>query len=106
MRAVIVLPLAAGFTVVVVGGTVAPLFTLLGAFWLLVTTELPGNRQQRGVAYLGMALNMSLLITIGTLLAPIAWLAVTFMFFLGVAVTLAGVASATMSAGQRAILLS
>jgi uncharacterized membrane protein YccC len=106
MRAAIVIPLAAGFTVVVVGGTVAPLFTLLGAFWLLVTTEFPGNRQQRGVAYLGMALNMSLLITIGTLLAPIAWLAVTFMFFLGVAVTLAGVASATMSAGQRAILLS
>jgi len=106
MRAAIVVPLAAGFTVVVVGGTVAPLFTLLGAFWLLVTTEFPGNRQQRGVAYLGMALNMSLLITIGTVFAPIAWLAVTFMFFLGVAVTLAGVASATMSAGQRAILLS
>jgi uncharacterized membrane protein YccC len=106
IRAAIVIPLAAGFTVVVVGGTVAPLFTLLGALWLLVTTEFPGNRQQRGVAYLGMALNMSLLITIGTLLAPIAWLAVTFMFFLGVAATLAGVASATMSAGQRAILLS
>jgi Fusaric acid resistance protein-like len=106
MRAAIVIPLAAGFTVVVVGGTVAPLFTLLGAFWLLVTTEFPGNRQQRGVAYLGLAFNMSLLITIGTLLAPIAWLAVTLMFFLGVAVTLAGVASATMSAGQRAILLS
>jgi Fusaric acid resistance protein-like len=106
IRAGITVPLAAGFTVVVVGGTVAPLFTLLGAFWLLVTTEFPGNRQQRGVAYLGMALNMSLLITIGTLLAPIAWLAVTFMFFLGVAVTLASVASATMSAGQRAILLS
>jgi hypothetical protein len=106
MRAAIVIPLAAGFTVVVVGGTVAPLFTLLGAFWLLVTTEFPGNRQQRGLAYLGLAFNMSLLITIGTLLAPIAWLAVTFMFFLGVAVTLAGVASATMSAGQRAILLS
>src|SRR3984885_1060567 len=106
IRAAIVIPLAAGFTVVVVGGTVAPLFTLLGALWLLVTTEFPGNRQQRGVAYLGMALNMSLLITIGPLLAPIAWLAVMFMFFLGVAATLAGVASATMSAGQRAILLS
>jgi hypothetical protein len=106
IRAAIVIPLAAGFTVVVVGVTVAPLFTLLGALWLLVTTEFPGNRQQRGVAYLGMALNMSLLITIGTLLAPVAWLAVTFMFFLGVAATLAGVASATMSAGQRAILLS
>jgi len=106
IRAAIAVPLAAGFSVVVVGGTAAPLFTLLGAFWLLVVTDFPGNRQQRAVAYLGLAVNVSLLITIGTLIAPIAWLAVTFMFFLGVAVTLAGVASATMSAGQRAVLLS
>jgi len=106
LRAAIMVPLAAGFTFVVVGGRVAPLFTLLGAFWLLVVTEFPGNRQQRAVAYLGLALNVSVLITIGTLVAPIAWLAVTLMFFLGVAVTLAAVASATMSAGQRATLLS
>jgi hypothetical protein len=72
--------------------------------WLLVTTEFPGNRQQRGVAYLGMAHNMSRLITIGTVFAPIAWLAVTFMFFLGVAVTLAGVASATMSAARGGLI--
>jgi hypothetical protein len=78
---------------------------LLGAFWLLVVTEFPGNRQQRALAYLGLTVNGVVLITAGTLVAPIAWLAVTLMFFLGVAVTLASMLSTTMSAGQRATLL-
>jgi hypothetical protein len=78
---------------------------LLGAFWLLVVAEFPGNRQQRAVAYLGLTVNGIVLITLGTLVAPFEWLAVTLMFFLGVAVTLAGMLSATMSAGHRATLL-
>ncbi|HUO38830.1 MAG TPA: FUSC family protein, partial [Mycobacterium sp.] len=82
-----------------------PLYALLGAFWLLVVTEFPGNRQQRAVAYLGLAVNGFVLISLGTLVAPIAWLAVALMLGLGVAVTFAGLLSATMSAGQRATLL-
>ena len=105
MRAAIMVPVAAGFAFVVVGGRVVPLYALLGAFWLLVVTEFPGNRQQRAVAYVGLAVNGFVLITVGTLVAPIAWLAVTLMFFLGVAVTLASLLSTTMSAGQRATLL-
>jgi Fusaric acid resistance protein-like len=104
-RAAIMVPLTAGFAFVVVGGKVVPLYALLGAFWLLVVTEFPGNRQQRAVAYLGLAVNGFVLIPLGTLVAPTAWLAVTLMFFLGVAVVLAGMLSATMSAGQRATLL-
>jgi Fusaric acid resistance protein-like len=105
IRAAIMVPLTAGIAFVVVGGKVTPLYALLGAFWLLVVTEFPGNRQQRGVAYLGLTVNGIVLIAIGTLVAPIAWLAVTLMFFLAVAVTLAGMLSTTMSAGQRATLL-
>ena len=105
IRAAIMVPFTVGFAFVVVGGKATPLYALLGAFWLLVVTEFPGNRQQRAVAYLGLALNGFVLITLGTLVAPIAWLAVTLMFLLGVAVTLAGMLSATMSAGQRATLL-
>ena len=86
IRAAIMVPVAAGFAFLVVGGRVVPLYALLGAFWLLVVTEFPGNRQQRAVAYLGLAVNGFVLITVGTLVAPIAWLAVTLMFFLGVAV--------------------
>jgi hypothetical protein len=105
IRAAIMVPLTAGFAFAVVGGRATPLYALLGAFWLLVVTDFPGNRQQRAVAYLGLAVNGFVLITLGTLVAPIAWLAVTLMFALGVAVTLAGMLSATMSAGQRATLL-
>jgi Fusaric acid resistance protein-like len=105
VRAAIMVPLTAGFAFVFVGGHAAPLYALLGAFWLLVVTEFPGNRQQRAVAYLGLTVNGIVLITLGTLVAPIAWLAVTLMFFLGLAVTLAALLSATMSAGQRATLL-
>lgn len=105
VRAAIMVPFTAGFAFVVVGGMVVPLYALLGAFWLLVVTEFPGNRQQRAVAYLGLAVNGFVLITAGTLVAPVAWLAVTLTFLLGVAVVLAGMLSATMSAGQRATLL-
>jgi hypothetical protein len=105
IRAAIMVPLTAGFAFVVVGGRAAPLYALLGAFWLLVVTDFPGNRQQRAVAYLGLAVNGFVLITLGTLVTPIAWLAVTLMFALGVVVTLAGMLSSTTSAGQRATLL-
>jgi len=105
IRAAIMVPLSAGLAFALVGGRVTPLYALLGAFWLLVVTEFPGNRQQRAVAYLGLTVNGIVLIALGTLVAPIAWLAVTLMFFLAVAVTLAGMLSSTMSAGQRATLL-
>jgi uncharacterized membrane protein YccC len=105
IRAGIMVPFTTGFAFVVVGGSTAPLYALLGAFWLLVVTEFPGNRQQRAVAYLGLTVNGIVLITLGTLVAPMAWLAVTLMLFLGMAVTLAALLSSTMSAGQRATLL-
>src|SRR3984893_403539 len=105
VRAALMVPLTAGFAFVVVGGRATPLYALLGAFWLLVVTEFPGNRRQRAVAHLGLAVNGFVLITVGTLVAPVAWLAVTLMFLLGVAVTLASMLSTTMSAGQRATLL-
>src|ERR1700758_3839794 len=105
VRAAIIVPVAAAFTRIVAPGTEAPLFALLGAFWLMVLVDFPGNRQNRAVGYLGLGLNGIVLLTLGTLVAPIPWLAVTLMFLLGVAVTLAGVVSETVSAGQRATLL-
>jgi Fusaric acid resistance protein-like len=104
-RAAITVPVAAVFTLVVVGGTEAPLVALLGAFWLMVVADFPGNRQNRAVAYLGLGFNGMILLTLGTAVAPIAWLSVTLMFVLGVAVSLAGVVSETVSAGQRVMLL-
>ena len=104
-RAAVTVPVAAAIARTVAPGTEAPLYTLLGAFWLMVMVDFPGNRQNRAVGYLGLGLNGIILMALGTLVAPIPWLATTLMFVIGVAVTLAGVVSETVSAGQRATLL-
>src|SRR6201993_2746271 len=104
-RAAITVPVAAVLTLVVVGGTQAPIFALLGAYWLMVVTDFPGNRQNRAVAYLGLGFNGSILIVLGTLVTRVAWLAVMLTLILGVAVSLAGALSETMSAGKRTTLL-
>lgn len=106
VRAAIAVPLSAAVSFLVVGGSQAPLFTIIGAFWLMVLVDFPGNRQGRALAHCGVGFNGAVLIALGTLVAPMPWLAVTLMFMLGVAVTLAGVLSATIAAGQRVTLLA
>jgi uncharacterized membrane protein YgaE (UPF0421/DUF939 family) len=105
-RAAIVVPLAAAVSFLIVGGSQAPLFTIVGALWLMVLVDFPGSRRGRALANCGVGLNGTVLITVGTLVAPVPWLAVTLMFVLGVAVTLAGVLSETIAAGQRVTLLA
>jgi hypothetical protein len=106
VRAAIVVPLAAAVSFLVVGGSQAPLFTIVGAFWLMVLVDFPGNRQSRALAHCGVGFNGAVLITLGTLMAPVPWLAVPLMFVLAVAVMLAGVLSETIAAGQRVTLLA
>jgi Fusaric acid resistance protein-like len=106
IRAAIVVPVAGLVGFFVIGGTQAPLFALIGAFWLMVVADFPGDRKGRAVAYCGLGFNGAVLITLGTLLAEIPWLAVTVMFLLGIAVTLAGVVSETVAAGQRVTLMT
>jgi hypothetical protein len=106
VRAAIVVPLAAALSFAVAGNTQTPLFTLFGSFALLVLANFPGNRQTRAVAYAGLGLNGAVLITLGTLVSPHAWLAVALMFVLGVAVVFSGVLSETIAAGQRPTLLT
>jgi uncharacterized membrane protein YgaE (UPF0421/DUF939 family) len=106
VRAAIVVPIAAAISFAVAGGSQTPLFTIFGSVALLVLVDFPGNRPARALAYCGLAFNGAVLITLGTLVAPIPWLAVVLMFLLGVAVTFAGVLSEMVAAGQRATLLT
>ena len=106
MRAAVIVPLAASVSFAVGGGSQTPLFTIFGSFALMVLADFPGNRQTRALAYAGLALNGFVLITLGTLVAPHAWLSVALMFALGVTVTFSGVLSETIAAGQRATLLT
>jgi uncharacterized membrane protein YccC len=105
-RAAIVLPIAAAAGFAVGGGSQTPLFTIFGSVALLIMVDFPGNRNTRALAYCGLALNGAVLITLGTLVAPMPWLSVTLMFVLGAVVTFSGVLSEVIAAGQRSTLLT
>jgi uncharacterized membrane protein YccC len=105
VRAAIVVPIAAAVSFQI-GGPQTVLFAIFGSFALIAITDFPGNRPNRALAYAGLGCNGAVLITLGTLVAPIPWLAVATIFVLGVAVTLVGVLSETIAAGQRATLLT
>ena len=106
VRAAIVLPVAAAVGFAVGSGSQTPLFAIFGSVSLLITVDFPGNRAARALAYGGLGVNGVVLITLGTLVAPIPWLAVLTMFVLAVAVTLSGVLSEMFAAGQRSTLLT
>ncbi|MDX1889362.1 FUSC family protein [Mycolicibacterium sp. 050158] len=106
LRAAIVLPLAAAAGFAVGSGSQTILFAIFGSVALLITVDFPGNRPARALAYAGLGVNGYVLIILGTLVAPIPWLAVLTMFVLAVVVTLSGVLSEIVAAGQRSTLLT
>lgn len=106
IRAAIVVPIAAAVSFAVGGGTQTPMITIFGSVSLLIMVDFPGNRPARALAYLGLAINGAILITLGTLVAPHPWLSVAAMFVLGVVVTFSGVLSEIIASGQRATLLT
>ena len=106
LRAAVVVPSAAAVSFAVAGSSQTPMFTIFGSFALMVLADFPGNRQTRAAAYAGLGINGAVLITLGTLVAPHAWLSVVLMFVLGVTVTFSGVLSETIAAGQRPTLLT
>ena len=76
LRAAIVVPIAGVVSYSVAGLSQTALFTLLGAIWLLGLVDFPGNRRVRAsAAYCGLGFNGAVLITIGTLVQSIPWLA-------------------------------
>jgi hypothetical protein len=106
VRAAIVLPIAAAVGFAVGGGSQTPLFAIFGSVALLIMVDFPGNRPARALAYCGLGFNGAVLITLGSLVAPIPWLAVTTMLLLGVIVTFSGVLSEIVAAGQRSTLMT
>ncbi|MET0474470.1 MAG: FUSC family protein [Mycobacterium sp.] len=105
VRAAIVLPIAAAVGFAIGSDSQTPLFAIFGSVALLITVDFPGNRPARALAYGGLGVNGVILITLGSLVAPIPWLAVLTMFVLAVAVTLSGVLSEIVAAGQRSTLM-
>lgn len=104
-RAALVMPVAALAGYLLGGGTQAPAFTLVGSISLLIVADFPGTRGTRALAYCGLALNGAVMITLGTLVAPYPWLAVALCFAVGASVSLLGLLSEVIAAGQRATLM-
>lgn len=106
LRAAIVMPVAAAVGFAIGGDSQTPMFAIFGSVALLIMVDFPGNREARALAYAGLGVNGAILITLGTLISPIPWLAVSAMFVLAVAVTFSGVLSEIVAAGQRSTLLT
>jgi len=106
LRAAIVIPIAAAVSFAAGGSSQTPLFAIFGSIAVLILVDFPGNMNARALAYGGLGVNGAVLISLGTLAAPIPWLAVSLTFVLGVLVSFSGVLSEIVAAGQRATLLT
>lgn len=106
LRAAIVIPLAAGLSFAIAGPTQTPVFTLIGSIALLIVANFPGTTANRALGYFGLGVNGVVLITLGTLAAPHIWVAVPLCFVVGALVSILGLLSEIIAAGQRATLMT
>lgn len=106
LRAAVVVPFAAAISYLLSGPSQTLLFTIFGSIALLIAVDFPGNTYARAVAYGGLGFNGAVLISLGTFVAHIPWLAVTAMFVIGVVVTFSGLLSEVIAAGQRSTLMT
>ena len=82
------------------------LFASFGGVAFLLFADFPGSRTARFGAYIGLIVVGAVLITLGTLASPVAWLAVLGMAVVGFLVLFAGVLSAAIAGATRAVLLA
>ena len=68
---------------------------------LLVAADFPGNLANRALAYGSLAVNGTILITLGTWAALNPWIAVPLCFMVGALVSFLGLLSEIIAAGQR-----
>ena len=90
----------------VLGNAQITLFASFGSVALLLFADFPGNRSARLGAYAGLYAAGLVFITLGTLMAPVPWLAVTGMAVFGFLILFSGVLSAALAGASRAALLT
>ncbi len=106
LRAAIVIPAAAALSYAVAGPTQTPVFTLVGSIALLIVSNFPGDTANRALGYCGLGVSGLVLITLGTLAAPHPLLAIPLCFAVGALVSVLGLLSEVIAAGQRATLMT
>ena len=106
LRAAIAIPIAATISYLVADNAQTPVFTLVGSIALMVAADFPGALPARALAYCSLGVNGAILIALGTWAAPQPWIAVPLCFAVGALVSLLGLLSEIIAAGQRAMLMA
>src|SRR2546421_8118144 len=86
-RAAIVIPVVFAFSEFVLHDAQNVIFVVFGCFALLVMSDFGGPRPARALAYLSATLAGGLLVTLGTLVSPVAALAAAVMLLVGFAIS-------------------
>jgi uncharacterized membrane protein YccC len=105
-RAALVVPATFAFAKLVIGDIQTATFAAFGCFALLVMADFGGPRRARAVAYVSTTLVGAVLVTLGTVASPVAWVAALVMLLVGFCIQFAGVFGSYVAAAQTALLLS
>lgn len=105
-RAALVVPATLAFAKLVIGDSQTTTFVSFGCFALLVMADFGGPRQARTAAYLTTIMVGVVLISLGTLASPVAWVAMLAMLLVGFWIQFVGVFGSYIAAAQTALQLS
>ncbi len=106
LRAALVIPPAFAFALLVARDVQVTTFVAFGCFALIVMADYGGPRRARAAAYAVTTLVGAVLVALGTLASPTAWLAALLMLLVAFSVQFASVFGSYAAAGQSALLLS
>jgi len=106
LRATIVMPVLFALTFKVIGDLQMATFAAFGSFATLVLASFGGTRRDKAIAHLGLAVVGSVVLTIGTAVHGITWLAAIVTIPVAFAIFFAGVAGPNAASGVTAALLA
>jgi uncharacterized membrane protein YccC len=105
-RVALVMPALFALSEVVAHNTQVTTFVAFGCFALMVMADFGGLRAPRAAAYAVTILLGAVMVAVGTLASPVAWLAALAMFVVAFWVQMVGVFGSYAAAAQPALLLS
>ncbi|MGI5328760.1 FUSC family protein [Actinomadura nitritigenes] len=106
VRAAVVLPGLFALTFEGFGNVQMATFAAFGGFATLVMASFGGRRADKAIAHLGLAIVGSVLLTIGTAVHSVTWLAALVTVPVAFTVLFAGVIAPNLAAGATAALLA
>jgi uncharacterized membrane protein YccC len=106
VRAAIVIPATFAVSLLVIRDLQVATFAIFGCFALLVMADFGGRRRPRALAYAAATVGGAALVTLGTAVSPVGWVAAVVMLVVGFVLWFAGVFGGYLAAAQTALLLA